>query len=599
MGLGKTVETLAVINCNPRAPSDCRGKYIDGGRTLYRSKATLVIAPVSLVGQWERECVLRSTVPLKLKRYYASYRKRDIELYRNEDIVFTTYGILAKENGLDARKHVLHSIDWHRIILDESHCIKNPQTLTSRSIQLLRGTKRWLLTGTPFGRQIYDIANQLRFLGLSQRHCDALNLKRLKGKMNRNTFADSKVLPILKLMKRVVIRHKKAQTINGSAIVRMPAKHEEVVFFDFTPEQRKWYTKMYAIAEERFAVYKTTGNIGRGAIAILSALNMARQACSGQIYSTRHIEAELEKARVRKLRVAQLVDAPENANKTAQELYELALVEAFNVQEAECAICYEAPFDDPLQTVCGHMFCGECIRTVLSEKSECPMCRETCKPTQLRKPPATETAKETPKGSEDSDTKEQTEESAPDLVATTIKFDLKLNWLISEIQRLNAAGENEKSLIFTSFGKSLEWICGELDRHTIAYRTLSGSMSMNNRKRALQQFSDDSDVKVFVLTVRSGAVGITLTAANHVYLLEPPFNPALYRQAINRAYRLGQRREVHVHTLIMRDSIEERIWNINKEKVAGEGEGSKGIAGNINNDKRCKLKPYEIEKLFE
>ena len=101
---GKTIETLAVINCNQRAQGECSGKYVVGERTFYRSKATLVIAPVSLVGQWERECVERSTVPLSLKRYYASYRKRDVELYRNQDIVFTTYGMclhLRYHNTLD------------------------------------------------------------------------------------------------------------------------------------------------------------------------------------------------------------------------------------------------------------------------------------------------------------------------------------------------------------------------------------------------------------------------------------------------------------------------------------------------------------------
>merc|ERR1719229_80705 len=110
-------------------------------------------------------------------------------------------------------------------------------------------------------------------------------------------------------------------------------------------------------------------------------------------------------------------------------------------------------------------------------------------------------------------------------------------------------------------------MCSELEQNGFSYRTLTGNMTMNKRKKQLEQFGNDDNVKVFVLTVRSGAVGITLTAANHVFLLEPPFNPALYRQAINRVYRLGQTKKVHIHTMIMRDSIEQRIWNVNKEKV--------------------------------
>merc|ERR1719242_1460267 len=108
----------------------------------------------------------------------------------------------------------------------------------------------------------------------------------------------------------------------------------------------------------------------------------------------------------------------------------------------------------------------------------------------------------------------------------------------------------------------MKWICSELEHNGFGYRTLSGDMTMNKRKKQLEQFANDDNVKVFVLTVRAGAVGITLTAANHVFMMEPTLNPALHRQAINRVYRLGQKRKVMIHTMIMRDSIEERIWNI-------------------------------------
>merc|ERR1711902_38700 len=120
---------------------------------------------------------------------------------------------------------------------------------------------------------------------------------------------------------------------------------------------------------------------------------------------------------------------------------------------------------------------------------------------------------------------------------------------------------------------------------------MGGSMSMNKRKKQLSEFSNNSNVKVFVLSVRSGAVGITLTSANHVFMLEPPFNPALYLQAINRVYRLGQTKKVHIHTLIMKDSIEQRIWNINKDKQSDNSQqndsnsNNGNLAGNIRADK--------------
>merc|ERR1712176_1291853 len=143
-----------------------------------------------------------------------------------------------------------------------------------------------------------------------------------------------------------------------------------------------------------------------------------------------------------------------------------------------------------------------------------------------------------------------------------------MNRLMTELRRLRESNRNEKALIFTSFSKSLQWICSELKKNGFEYRTLTGSMSMNKRKKQLDEFSNNPNVDVFVLTVRSGAVGLTLTSANHVFMMEPTLNPALHLQAINRVYRLGQTKKVHIHTLIMKDSIEERIWNINKNKLS-------------------------------
>ena len=80
-------------------------------------------------------------------------------------------------------------------------------------------------------------------------------------------------------------------------------------------------------------------------------------------------------------------------------------------------------------------------------------------------------------------------------------------------------------------------------------------------------------------------------------MLEPPFNHALHRQAINRAYRLGQRRKVLIHTLVMKDSIEQRIWRLNQAKLGGSAAAS--LAGSISGDKSAKLAQSEIAKLFE
>eukprot|EP00483_Globobulimina_turgida_P011606 UN11628 len=83
--------------------------------------------------------------------------------------------------------------------------------------------------------------------------------------------------------------------------------------------------------------------------------------------------------------------------------------------------------------------------------------------------------------------------------------------------------------------------------------------------------------------------------------MEPTFNPALHRQAINRVYRLGQKKKVFILTLIMKHSIEERIWNFNKDKQKGDidNQKNKKMYGNFKEDKAGGLETSEIEKLFD
>lgn len=154
----------------------------------------------------------------------------------------------------DRSKHALHLIDWHRIILDESHYIKSRSTSTSNAISNLRARTKWCLTGTPFGRNLLDIDNQLRFIGMSPDDVNRLNLKKIGKKLSGGSigrFGGTEFVPILNVMRSLVIRHKKEQKFNGQNIVKMTAKNENVIFVDFTEEQREFYNKLYDTANER------------------------------------------------------------------------------------------------------------------------------------------------------------------------------------------------------------------------------------------------------------------------------------------------------------------------------------------------------------
>ena len=95
-----------------------------------------------------------------------------------------------------------------------------------------------------------------------------------------------------------------------------------------------------------------------------------------------------------------------------------------------------------------------------------------------------------------------------------------------------------KSLVFSQFTSSLQYLQEVLPKHGFQYRTLSGDMPMRRRAKALYDFQNDPPTTIFLLSMRAGAVGINLTQANRVFLLEPCFNPALEAQSIGRVYRL-------------------------------------------------------------
>merc|ERR1719359_1139172 len=97
---------------------------------------------------------------------------------------------------------------------------------------------------------------------------------------------------------------------------------------------------------------------------------------------------------------------------------------------------------------------------------------------------------------------------------------------------------------------------------------------MAARSKALRDFQGDPPTTIFLLSLRAGAVGINLTEANRVFLMEPALNPALEAQAIGRVHRLGQVNQVQVIRLAMRDSIEERILKVHKKKYGATAVGA-------------------------
>ena len=180
----------------------------------------------------------------------------------------------------------MHQLEWHRVILDESHSIKGRGSNAAHSISKLRVRNKWCLTGTPFGKHVHDIEAQLSFIGMKQRELNLLNTRNLtifNGKKSALSLDQQKrrVVPLINVMKSVVMRHRKSQQFNGRPLLNMQRRSEDVILIDFSSTERGYYDKLYATAKEQYEYYKAMGNVGRGTIKILASLLPARRACSG------------------------------------------------------------------------------------------------------------------------------------------------------------------------------------------------------------------------------------------------------------------------------------------------------------------------------
>eukprot|EP00662_Eupelagonemidae_sp_cell21_P049919 gene49919-59187_t len=97
-------------------------------------------------------------------------------------------------------------------------------------------------------------------------------------------------------------------------------------------------------------------------------------------------------------------------------------------------------------------------------------------------------------------------------------------------------------------------------------------MSNDKRQRALEAFETDPEVVVFLLSIQVGAVGLNLTTANHIFIIDPPNNLTLERQAVARCWRMGQGREVHVRKFIAKDTIDEALLAAAQRQTSGDAQ---------------------------
>jgi SNF2 family DNA or RNA helicase len=125
--------------------------------------------------------------------------------------------------------------------------------------------------------------------------------------------------------------------------------------------------------------------------------------------------------------------------------------------------------------------------------------------------------------------------------------------------------EGHKTLVFSSFVKHLELVAWYLDRQKIHYAWLTGET--RDRETEIKKFQKVRECNFFLISLKAGGLGLNLTAAEYILILDPWWNPAAEMQAISRAHRLGQEKHVFVYRFISRNTLEEKILKLQKRKA--------------------------------
>ena len=147
----------------------------------------------------------------------------------------------------------------------------------------------------------------------------------------------------------------------------------------------------------------------------------------------------------------------------------------------------------------------------------------------------------------------------PDYEGDSGKFE-DITYMIS-----NALGKDHKLLIFSQFVKHLKIVEKHLNEEKIPYAYLDGSVK--DRKSEVEKFQNNGDIRIFLISLKAGGLGLNLTEADYVFLLDPWWNPAIEAQAVDRAHRIGQTNKVFTYKFIARDTVEEKILKLQQSKL--------------------------------
>ncbi|KYM97864.1 DNA excision repair protein ERCC-6 [Cyphomyrmex costatus] len=448
MGLGKTVEIIAFL-----AGLDCSELLSYNGR--YRGLGpTLVVCPATLMEQWVKHFhewwPFFRVVVLHHSSGYNGDPESLIESLQTGGILITSY------NGVLRHKDLLVHSQWHYVILDEGHKIRNPQAKVSRAVKRFATSHRLLLTGSPMQNSLKELWSLFDFilpgklgtLPVFLEHC-AIPITR-GGYANATPLQEATALQIATMLKNTITPYMLRRTkTDVKHHLTLPEKNEQVLFCSLTDEQKKLYKKYLCSDDVSFILHERNDHgSGRYRARFLIALSALRKICN-------HPDLFLY-----------------TREQDSDEDIDL--------------------FEEQIEKFGYYKRAGKMI-----------------------------------------------------VVRSLLKIWQK---------------QGHRVLLFTQGRQMMHILESLLQREKYTYLRMDGTTAMSQRQQTIHKFNDTSYF-VFLLTTRVGGLGVNLTGANRVVIYDPDWNPATDAQAKERAWRIGQNKQVTIYRLITAGTIEEKIYH--------------------------------------
>ncbi|KAF2664193.1 hypothetical protein BT63DRAFT_103085 [Microthyrium microscopicum] len=594
MGLGKTLSIIALIASTidkARAFAALAPRRTLNGQVKPNMKGTLIVVPKTLLeANWLKQIQdhLKSDT-LQTAMFYGSNRAKTITELANADIVLTTYNILEYDSRPSSPR-VLFNANWYRVVLDEAHMIRVSKTSRAKACYTIEAARRWVVTGTPIQNHISDLGSLCTFLKLFPFDSSAKFSQYIETPFKAG---DPMVVARLRLIVDTMTIRRTKDTLD------LPPKTDIVQYVPMTEKEKKMYDVLADHAYKNIQIY-TRGRTtlgGKSMGKILHNLLVLRMFCAHKQDMLSPEDQKLLKGispedpleitddddvqNVEKAALDILVMLQESDADYCEYCKERFVVNPDEAEDAETTVAGNVAPDQPFAFTneCYHMVCPRCkpkweadIEQNLCPKEPAFYNCNLCGQSRVHKHLVTlmrEVVQEFMARREEMRSQRKLHKQLGTYTEPSSKVDYLLK-CYDEFERLDAEKPDEppnKAVVFTFWTTHLDLIEIALRERDIKFARLDGRMGHKQRLEAITAFETDPSITFFIASIGAGGVGLNLTAANFVFIMEPQWNPQAEQQAVDRVHRIGQTRPVQVIRMIAPGSIEARVKKLGQKKL--------------------------------